>query len=91
MLLKKYVIISSIYFFFRFKGVLGELRDAYSDADRTKKLQILSLSPYGIEKTTEFFGASRHMVKTARSLKKDYGILPKVPHMSKGKVVTKDM
>ena len=31
------------------------------------------------------------MVKTARSLKKDYGILPKVPHMSKGKVVTKDM
>ena len=77
--------------FFRFKGVLEELRDAYPDADRTKKLHILSLSPYGIEKTMEFFGASHHMVLTARSLKKDFGILPKVPHMSKGKVVTKDM
>ena len=76
---------------FRFKGILQELKDAYPDADRSKKLQILSLSPYGIEQTMAFFGASNWMVRTARSLKKEYGILPKVPCMSKGKVVTKDM
>ena len=39
----------------------------------------------------DFFNATHHMVLTARSLKREYGILPKVPHMSKGKVVTKDM
>ena len=31
------------------------------------------------------------MVCTARNLKKDHGILPEVPKMSKGKIITKDM
>ena len=67
------------------------MKEAYPAADRTKKLQILSLSPFGIEKTMTFFGAKHHMVCTARNLKKDHGILPEVPKMSKGKIITKDM
>ena len=70
--------------------MLDDLKAAFHGANRTKKLQILSVCPYSIEKTKAFFETSYHMVNTARSLKKDYGVLPDVPTMSKGKKITED-
>ena len=72
----------------RFQIILNELQAAYPEADRQKKLQILSLSPYGFEKTMEFFNTSNHMVSTARHLKQDHGILPEVAALSKGRPIT---
>ena len=61
---------------------------AYPEADRAKKIQILTLSPFGFEKTKEFFNASNHMVNVARNLKNNLGILPELPMLSKGRVLS---
>jgi hypothetical protein len=53
-----------------------------------RKLQILTLSPYTIERTARFFETSIYMVKKSRSIKREYGIIPEVPSMSKGKVIS---
>lgn len=37
------------------------------------------------------FGASPHMVQKSREVRKRFGIVPEVPHMSKGKVITQEM
>ena len=59
-------------------------------ADRSKKLQILSLLPYGFEETKSFFGATNHMVSLSRNLTKEQGVLPEIPLISKGKCLTKE-
>lgn len=71
---------------------MEELIEAYkSTKNRSKKIQILSLSTAGsVSKTMELFGASNYMVKMSRTLKKEFGILPEVPHMSKGKIITQE-
>lgn len=56
-----------------------------------RRINILSLSPYTIPKTMELFNASEYMVKKSRNFKKKYGILPQVPQMSKGKVITPEI
>lgn len=65
---------------------MGELKDAFKDTDDYKRrLAILTLSPHSIERTADFFGASAHMVKKSRELKRSYGILPEVQSMSRGR------
>lgn len=71
---------------------MEELKTAFNNprTHHEKKLQILTLSPLTIHETTEFFGASNRMVKKSRSLKKEHGILPQVPRMSKGRVIAEE-
>lgn len=71
---------------------MGELKEAFNNptTNHEKKLQILTLSPLNIRETEDFFGASNRMVKKSRSLKKEHGILPQVPRMSKGRVISEE-
>ena len=55
---------------------MHELKEAYeSTTNYMKRLSILTLSPYKIDETARFFGASTYMVKRARELKQSSGIL----------------
>ena len=65
--------------------------EEFHKSDSKKKLQILLLSPFTIEKTVEKLNTSHRMVKKSRHLKNMYGILPEIPPMSKGKIITNEM
>ena len=80
----------TFFYLFRFEEIFEELRMTYAEANRTKKLQILTLSPFGFEETKKYFNATNHMVQVARNLKKEHGILPEVPLLSKGKVLSRE-
>jgi len=72
---------------------MEQLKAEYSRTSRReRKLQILSLTPrhFSIKKTMEFFCASEHMVKMSRKLKKENGILPEVPLLSKGRKISEE-
>ena len=57
-------------------------------SDYRRRLQILPLSPFGIDRTADFFETSKYMVKKSRKLKDERGIFPETPKLSKGKRVT---
>ena len=57
-------------------------------SDYRRRLQILTLSPFGIDRTADFFETSKFMVKKSRKLKDERGIFPETPKLSKGKRVT---
>ena len=66
-----------------------QLKEAFhAMTDRRKKLQILTLSPHSIKEMKTFFATSTIVVKTSCQLKKDDGILPVFPSLSKGRVIT---
>jgi hypothetical protein len=70
---------------------MDELVEKYRETKNPAlKLQILTLSPYTIERTIHKFNSTKYMVNKARKLKNHYGILPEIPFMSKGKIVTKE-
>lgn len=70
---------------------MKEFITAHANAEtQQRKLQILTCSPYTIEKTANLFKTSKYLVKESRKLKKLYGIFPDIPHISKGKVITKE-
>ena len=78
--------------FHRYQNLFEELARAYKETNsRDRKLQILSLSPYTINKTIEKFETTNYMVKKSRKLKEEFGILPIVPGMSKGRVITEEI
>lgn len=55
---------------------MNDLKEAYgSTTNYRKRLSILTLSPYKIDETAQFFGASTYMVKRARHLKQTSGVL----------------
>lgn len=55
---------------------MQELKEAYaSTTNYRKRLSILTLSPYTIDTTARFFGASIYMVKRARLLRQSSGVL----------------
>lgn len=56
-----------------------------------KKMQILTLSPLSIHNTMKLFNTSRYMVDKSRRLRKEYGILPEIKKISKGKVITREI
>ena len=75
----------------RYELLLTELKDKFNATKDSKlKLQILSLFPFTIYKTVAFF-KTPYLVKKARELKHKYGVLPEIPLMSKGRVISKDM
>lgn len=70
---------------------MEELLEEYKKTDNyDKKLQILGISPYSIRNTAKLFNATEYMVRKSVKLKKQFGIIPAVPHMSKGKVISKE-
>ena len=73
-----------------FDKVLSELKEKFQTAERSQKVQILTLTPdcFSIAETADYFETSTRMVKLARSLKAEQGILPDVPVMSKGRKLT---
>lgn len=74
-----------------YEKIMQELKEDFNSTNNhTRKLHILTLSPYSQEQTKEFFGASLRMVKRSRELKKLHGILPQVPEMSKGRAISKE-
>ena len=69
--------------------LMNELKHSFMESKcHQHKLQILTLSPYTIEKTEHFFQTTKYMVKKSRSLKSEFGVLPKIPTMTKGKVIS---
>ena len=69
--------------------IMQELKASFNECDNYKrKIQILTLSPYTIKHTAKFFETSIYMVKRSRIIKREYGIIPEVPSMSKGKVIS---
>ena len=70
---------------------MDQLVEEFDKADNKKKLQILTLSPFTTEKMVEKFNTSHWMVRKSRDLKNMYDILPEIPSMSKGKIITSDM
>ena len=57
-------------------------------SDYRRRLQILTLSPFSLERTAEFFDTTIYMVKKSRKIKEDEGILPQVGRVSRGKKVS---
>ena len=53
-----------------------------------EKLQILTLSPFIIEETQEYFGATNYMVKKSRNLREMKGVMAVPEKMSKGRKLT---
>ena len=56
-----------------------------------KRMKILTLSPLSISHTMQFFNTTKYMVNKSRYLRKEYGILPEIPKVSKGKILTGDI
>ncbi|CAF4238702.1 unnamed protein product, partial [Rotaria magnacalcarata] len=76
----------------RFDHLMLNLKNAFSETTSyQRKLQILTLSPFSISKTEEYFSASNYIVKKARKLKDEFGILPEIPKYTKGKKITIEM
>jgi len=75
----------------KLEEMMHDLRDAFiASTNYKRKLQILTLSTLTTVQTANFFGTTVHMVKKSRCLKKEYGILPEIPAMSKGKVISNE-
>ena len=69
--------------------MIKELVDAFHSTDSVdRKLKILSLSPYSLNKTMSVFQTHQYLVRKSRDLKNKFGILPEIPQTSKGKVLT---
>src|ERR1700755_664621 len=72
--------------FTRHEALMQSLKEEFNASTPYKRhLQILTLSPYNIEDTKTFFGATRYLADKARKWKTLYGILPEVPSYSNGK------
>lgn len=69
-----------------------ELKYAFNETNSyERKIKILSISPYSHRKTMNLFGATDYMVKKSREMKKKFGIIPEIPHVSKGKIITREV
>ena len=56
--------------------------------DYRRRLQILTLSPFSLERTAEFFGTTIYMARRSRKMRDEVGIVPQVNRVSRGKKVT---
>lgn len=76
----------------QYEKMMRELKEKFHNPKTSynEKIKILTLSPWGIHKSEDFFDATNYMVKRSRELKKEYGILSDPPKYSRGKVVTED-
>ena len=57
--------------------LVNSIKEKLTDCSKEKKVQMLTLVPddWTIQKTVDFFSVSQHVVKQARKLKKEKGIL----------------
>ena len=79
-------------FIFRFEVLLGNIiRKFDATAGYLDRLKILTLSPFTIKDTKDFFETSTYMAERASHLRNKHGILPDIPKYSKGKVVTQNI
>ena len=70
---------------------MDELVKAFHSTESyERKLKILTLSPYNIPKTINLFQTTEYLVRKSKRLKNEYGIIPDIPSMSKGKVICQD-
>lgn len=71
---------------------MEELINAFNETDSyERKIKILSISPYSHRKTMNLFRATDYMVRKSREMKKKFGIIPEIPHVSKGKIITREV
>lgn len=69
--------------------MMNELKLAFQNATSyRRKLSILTVSPYGQDRTAEFFQASKYMVKMSRQLKKTHGVFSEPQPVPKGIHIT---
>lgn len=74
----------------RYEDVMSKLKEKFHSpgCSYALKLQILTLSPFGIKRTMTEFQASHYLVKQSRKLVKTVGILGEPGKSSKGKTLT---
>jgi len=70
------------------QGMMEEMKLKFKESNSyAKRVQILTLSSYIIERTVSKFGATNYLVKKSRSIKKELGILGECAK-SKGKAIS---
>lgn len=75
-----------------YECLIEKLKEKFTVCDKSTKIQILSLAPmsWTIEKTAEEFNCSHRLVKHARHITHEQGILP-IPHKKKGHSLPADV
>ena len=70
--------------------LIGSLKSKFQQSDfRSREaIQILTLSPFTIEETQKYFGATNYMVKKSRNLREMKGVMAVPEKMSKGRKLT---
>jgi hypothetical protein len=59
-----------------YRKMMNELREKFNNSQSyQERVQILTLSPFTIERTMQEFGATNYLVKKSRAVKKEKGIL----------------
>ena len=72
-----------------YQGLMESLKSKFQHSDSyQEKLQILTLSPFTIEETQKYFGATNYMVKKSRNLREMKGVMAVPEKMSKGRKLT---
>jgi hypothetical protein len=74
-----------------YENMMKQLKAKFNEPSTSyaHKLQILTLSPFTVERTKNEFGATNHMVKKSRRLKELCGILG-LPDRKKGKPLSEE-
>lgn len=74
-----------------FHSMIQELKTKFKNSNSySERLQILTLSPFGIERTMKEFGATNYLVKKSRAVKKKEGILGQC-EKNKGKALPMEL
>ena len=75
-----------------YENMMKQLKAKFNEPSTSyaHKLQILTLSPFTVERTKNEFGATNHMVKKSRRLKELCGILG-LPDRKKGKPLSEEI
>lgn len=70
--------------------LIEEIRSQMAEASYANKIQLISIVPnsWTIQKTAESLNVSTHMVRKARDLKKQFGILSNIPKKTSGQKLT---
>jgi hypothetical protein len=75
-----------------YQNLMESLREKFSKSTLYhEKLQILTLSPFTIEKTQQFFQATNYMVKKSRKLREAKGVLSIPDKLSKGYKISEEV
>ena len=74
-----------------FRNVLEELKEKFNKSESyQERVQILTLSPFTIDKTMKEFGTTNYLVKKSRAVKKEAGVL-RLCNKKQGKCLSKEL